>query len=107
MASLWKTKPYKGRQKRNGLTSSSLLWFHLSHRWICSGCSYQQSVKQENRWSMSTSWSRQKVYHSQITASVSALSRDMNLSLPGTTGCCPGYACGGYSELRGISYAQM
>lgn len=47
MASLWKTESQEGRQKRIGLTSSSLLWFHLSHQWICSGCSYQRSVEQE------------------------------------------------------------
>lgn len=104
MASLWKTESQKGRQKRTGLTSSSLLCFHLSHQWICSGCSYQRSVEQENGCSTSTSWSRQeKVYESQITASVLALSHGVklhavNLSSPGTTGCWPGVHRG-YSEL--------
>lgn len=93
MASLWNAEPQKGRQKRTGLTSSSLLWFHLFHQWICSGCSYQRSVEQENGCSTSTSWSRQeKVYESQITASVLALSHGVklyvvNLSSSSITAC--------------------
>lgn len=104
MASLWKTESQKGMQKRTGLTSSSLLWFHLSHQWICSDCSYQRSVEQENGCSTSTSWSRQeKVYESQITASILALSHGVklctvNLPYPSTTGCRP-EVHRGYSEL--------
>lgn len=104
IAFLWKTESQKGRQKRTGLTSSSLLSFHLSHQWICSGCSYQRSAEQENGCSALTSWARQeKGYESQITASVLALNHGVklyvvNLSSPSTTGCWPGM-CRGYSEL--------
>lgn len=99
MASLGKTQPQKGKQQRNGLTSSSLLWFRPSHRWICSGCSYPRSVGPENRCSMSASWSRQeKVCDSPATASAPSPGQDKKLYqepqfsqfhrlLPWTRGC--------------------
>lgn len=35
-----------GNRQRAGLTSSSWLYFHLTHLWTCSGCSCPQSGRQ-------------------------------------------------------------
>lgn len=43
-----------GNRQRAGLTSSSWLYFHLTHLWTCSGCSCPQSGRQRERLEQAT-----------------------------------------------------